>query len=221
MRYRLDRSWRSRLGCLGGLEPPHRRRRLSKGRDLPPPLLPLTCAACVPTKATTNSRLSRELEGGFFGCRKEKKFASPRKRGTSLLLRVEVQTRQAWSIVSTARRQRVRQHIGAPLQSEACLFEGCKSRFAMRGSTCMRTVVALAHQVDRRNPANHARFPACPLTRQLWDFLLEYDGGCKRGARRFGLSSSESAISFVKEFQKSGCSNYCLCDLTCWCCLAG
>ena len=48
-----------------------------------------------------------------------------------------------------------------------------------------------------------------------------YDGGCKRGARRFGLSSSESAISFVKEIQKSGCSNYCLCDLACWCCLAG
>jgi len=85
----------------------------------------------------------------------------------------------------------------------------------------LRTVVALAHQVDHRNPANHARFPACPLTKQLWDFLLEYDGGCKRGARRFGLSSSGSEISFAKESQKSGCSNYCLCDLACWCCLAG
>ena len=61
------------VGLLCGLEPPHHRRRLSKGRDLPPPLLPLTFAACVPTKATTNSRLSRELEAGFFGCRKEKK----------------------------------------------------------------------------------------------------------------------------------------------------
>ena len=40
------------VGLLGGLEPPHRRRRLSKGRDLPPPLLPPTFAACVPIKAT-------------------------------------------------------------------------------------------------------------------------------------------------------------------------
>ena len=64
------------VGLLGGLEPPHRRRRLSKGRDLPPPLLPLTFAACVPTKATTNSRLSRELEAGsFLGVGKRKNLS--------------------------------------------------------------------------------------------------------------------------------------------------
>ena len=207
------------VGLLGGLEPPHRRRRLSKGRDLPPPLLPLTFAACVRTKATTNSRLSREPGGGFFWKEKKNCFASEaRHQSTPTSGSPNPSSLVDCFDCATAACQTAH---WCTLQSEACLFEGCKCRFAMRSSTCMRTVVALAHQVDHRNPANHARFPACPLTRQLWDFLLEYDGRCKRGARRFGLSSSESAISFVKEFQKSGCSNYCLCDLACWCCLAG
>lgn len=96
------------VGLLGGLEPPHRRRRLSKGRHL--------CG----TRANKGDQFPplAGTGGGFFWMsEREKKFASPRKRGTSLLLRVEVQTRQAWSIVSTARRQRVRQHIGAPYKA--------------------------------------------------------------------------------------------------------
>lgn len=104
------------VGLLGGLEPPHRRRRLSKGRDLPPPLLPLTFAACEPNKGHDQFPPLAGTGGGFFWTsEREKKIASP--RGTSLLLRVEVQTRQAWSIVSTVRRQRVRQHIGAPYKA--------------------------------------------------------------------------------------------------------
>ncbi len=89
-------------------EPPLRRRRLSKGRA-PPPLLPPGFAACVPSKATTTSRLSRELKAGVFSlwhdAQKDKKPASPRTPGASLLLRVEAQSREAWSIVSAARRQ--------------------------------------------------------------------------------------------------------------------
>ena len=91
------------VGLLGGLEPPHRRRRLSKGRDLPPPLLPLTFAACVPTKATTIQFPPLAGTGGvFFLVSEREKLVF----GGSLLLRVEVQSRQAWSIVSTARRKR-------------------------------------------------------------------------------------------------------------------
>ena len=37
------------------------------------------------------------------------------------------------------------------------------------------------------------------VPRQLWGFLLEYDGGCKRGVQPFGLTNSETAISLVKQ----------------------
>ena len=63
---------------------------------------------------------------------------------------------------------------------------------------CMRTVVALAHQIDHRNPANHERFPACPLSKQLWGFLLEYDGG-KTKRQTQNMQNGNSLMSSAVE----------------------
>ena len=49
--------------------------------------------------------------------------------------------------------------------------------------------------------------------------LLEYGGGCQKGAKHFGLMKYVDAVAFCVQMRKH-MANYCLCDLACWLCLA-
>ena len=83
----------------------------------------------------------------------------------------------------------------------------------------MRTLVAIAHQIDTRCPDREVRWKPCPFSKELWEFLMEYDGGSKGGALHFHLRRYKSALAFVTHMQKAS-PGYCLCDLGCWLCLA-
>ena len=83
----------------------------------------------------------------------------------------------------------------------------------------MSTMRVLKHAFDVINWKNGTRFPACESSSELWDILLQADSGAKEGARRTGLLDFEEARKFVCQAQKAYPS-YCLCDLSCWLCLA-
>ena len=62
-------------------------------------------------------------------------------------------------------------------------------------------------------------WPPCEYSEELWDMLLEYDGGSQKGAELFGITSFKDAMAFCEGMRKQ-IPSYCLCDLSCWLCLA-
>ena len=82
-------------------------------------------------------------------------------------------------------------------------------------SMCRVALHCISHSSSKRV----ASWPSCKFSEDLWLLLLEYDGGCKKGARHFGLIKYADAVAFCIQMRKH-IVNYCLCDLACWLCLA-
>jgi hypothetical protein len=82
-------------------------------------------------------------------------------------------------------------------------------------SMCRVGLHCISHSSSKRGPS----WAPCEFSEGLWDMLLEYDGGCKKGARRFGLMKYADAVEFCVQM-RNRIVNYCLCDLACWLCLA-
>ena len=84
-----------------------------------------------------------------------------------------------------------------------------------RTSMCKVALHCISHSSSKRA----ASWPACEDSEDLWLMLLDYDGGCKEGARYFGLTEFADAVAFCVQMRKH-IANYCFCDLSCWLCLA-
>ena len=73
----------------------------------------------------------------------------------------------------------------------------------------MRSIVALQHCIDLKNPQGTTRFRSCPLKASLWKFHLEF-GGIANKAKEHSLLDAEAAIAFTRCMQCLWPS-YCLC----------
>ena len=50
----------------------------------------------------------------------------------------------------------------------------------------MTTLVAIQHELDKSNTKNKVRWCACRLSPELWQFLLQYQGGAARKSKNTG-----------------------------------
>jgi hypothetical protein len=84
----------------------------------------------------------------------------------------------------------------------------------------MQTFRVCKHAFCTRHP-RRAKRSACPDSKYLWnDVLLKYaGGGANRKSIKHGLRSWKAASRFCKLMRKVK-SNFCMCDLACWICLA-